>query len=97
MRRNLDRIELDQLDEVVDLRRHSYKVPNFLRYLRQESGRSQAEIATLLTIHQANYQRRERGLIDFSIDEIELLAQIYFENGMFGFWKELQAYVPFTP
>lgn len=50
-----------------------------LRQLREEKGISQAEMGQMLSISQPQYQRKETGLADFSMQEQKLLSQ-YFDK-----------------
>ena len=92
--RDLVDIDKGDLHTVTDLKNQSKKLPRFIRYLRERNERTQSEIADILNIKQPSYNRRESGTLDFSIREIEILAQIYFEEGIFGFWTELQKFNP---
>ncbi len=45
-----------------------------LRAMRARYGLTQNDLATLLDIHKATYNRKERGMIDFSLSEAKALA-----------------------
>ena len=48
-----------------------------IKNLREESERTQKEIAALLNMTQTNYAKIENGRIDISIDNLKKLCYLY--------------------
>lgn len=45
-----------------------------LRAMRARYGLTQHDMAEMLDMHKATYNRKERGMIDFTLSEAKLLA-----------------------
>lgn len=65
-------------------------ITDFLFYLRKKNNYTQVDVAYSIGLDQSVYNRKERGLVQFSVNDLVKLAKFYQYENFWQFIKECE-------